>query len=587
LSLVAGLEIDGETVRIAILEGSAKKYRLVDYIEGQYSGENLEEQVHSLSDLMNSSIDSSQRASVDFVSSLPARQMVTREISVPYTRDDIIAKTVRYESEGHIHSHNIDDLIIEHLKLSEGKDSSRLLICALPKKILGEHLERLQGADADPMQIELDTTALATTLIRGAPELSEGHVLLIQVEAGYTSFVLLEGGKITKIRSTWNHLLSQVRVPALESGSADSDVVVDDGRSVAEETFAIIEEGIEEEEDPPAEELPFDDEFAIAVVPDDEFERFSREGKAAGAVPPVTPEEAVEQIIVEIERTFAGALMGRPLDRIVVTGTNARSIDAARRLGEYFEVESVALDATSGIEHDLSSDSEEICAQRGAVAIGLALQGIGQGLTTIDLRKDEFRFERRFQRLLPGLILLGLLFCATSVVWLLENHQKKQYYLAEYSQLRQSQADIYKNFFESTPRTPAGTTNYPAAARTKLSELTGESSRGSRSSRIKQFLSPMEMLEDVISAIRKAGPPVVYPKYDSFDIRPEKTTSAKTTLRLNVKDASEANLVVEAIDAHSILFEVEESGKDLGEEKGYQLTLELKLKTSVVGTARR
>ena len=67
----------------------------------------------------------------------------------------------------------------------------------------------------------------------------------------------------------------------------------------------------------------------------------------------------------------------------------------------------------------------------------------------------------------------------------------------------------------------------------------------------------------------------------------EKTTSAKTTLRLNVKDASEANLVVEAIDAHSILFEVEESGKDLGEEKGYQLTLELKLKTSVVGTARR
>lgn len=580
--MVAGLDIDGANVRIAVLDGSAKKYRLVDYIEGKMEGETSEERSESLSELLKSSIESRKRGSYDFVSSLPSRQIITREISVPYTRDDIIAKTVRYESEGHIHSHGIDDLVIDHLKLSEGDDASRLLICALPKKTLASHLDQLQTVDADPMHVELDTTALATTITRCAPELTGGSVLLIQVESGYTSFVLFDDGKITKIRSVWNHLHSLSKVPALEGGGSTAEEGVEAARSIAEETFAIIESGLDEEV--PEEELPFDDDLAIAVVPDDEFERLSAESDGSEAAQPVSPEEAIEQIVTEIERTFIGALLGKPLDRIVVTGENATSIDAARKLGEYFEIEAITLDATSGIDHDLGTYAQKNCASKGGVAIGLALQGLGQGLTDIDLRKDEYRFERRFQRLLPGLILLGLLLCSTSVVWLLQNNQQKQYYLGEYNQLRQNQAALYKNFFGSDPRTAPKNTNYPEAARKKILELKGGSSR---STRIKQFMSPMEMLEDVIGAIRKAGPPVVYPTYDNFDIRPERSSSSKTVLRLIVKDATEANLVVEAIDAHSRFFEVEENGKDLGAEKGYQLTLELKLKSSIVGSTRR
>ena len=136
MALHAGIEIDGSEVCIAVVDSTSKRTTIVDYIEARLSGETSEERIESLAEILRTSLSGNTRMTMDIVSSIPTRMSTLREISVPFTRDDVIAKTVRYESEGHLPSASIDDLIIEYIKCSEEEDSSRLLISAIQKNIV-------------------------------------------------------------------------------------------------------------------------------------------------------------------------------------------------------------------------------------------------------------------------------------------------------------------------------------------------------------------------------------------------------------------------------------------------------------------
>ena len=577
MALHAGIEIDGSEVCIAVIESTTKATTIIDYAEGRITGESSAERLESLAEILTSAFEVHRIQTVDIVTSIPTRMTTLREISVPFTRDDVIAKTVRFESEGHLPSVSIDDLIIEYLKCSETEDSSRLLICAVKKDAVGAHLEMLMPAGVDPVQVEVDATALASSFHIARPDLRGGRTLLVGMEAGHTTFVLLEEGRITRLRSTSNHLQPS-GVPTLTMSGATTAQQEEEATATtpAAEEFAELMQ-----QDESSEVYSDDDEFSIAVVSDEEFEKLNEEMTTSPTLPPADPDEVVERLLTEIERTFAGVLMRTPLDRIVVAGSAASDLGIAEKLAEEFEVPTQQLRVCDGVDTKMSHSLIDRCNRSGGVAVGLALQSAGQGLTKFDLRKEEHRFERRFAKLLPGLLLMGAILCALSVSWLLENHWEKQYRRAEYDQVRLNQKEMYLARFGEAPKTP--NPQYVRSAERKINELKGGPSGGSKN-RITQFLPGLDLISDITEGIASANPKV-YPTWKAIEINSAIKKNGMSKVVFIVPDASAAERAVSALERKSKYFTVEDSVDSKGDEK--QVTLKLFLKASITETKGR
>jgi len=606
MSFHGGVEIDGDRVRATVIEGSPKKYRVVDFVEGRIAGESDDERRESLRSLLGGAFSTKERAGLDVASSIGAARAILREINVPYTRDEMIAKTIRFESESYILSHSIDDLIIEFLKCSETESSSRLLICALEKSKLEKEIERLRGIGIDPIGIELDATALATAWARSDPSAQEGSTLLVQIERQHTIFVLVEGGKITKLRSVWNSIRPQT--PLLPAGEQNGAPGAAPPVSAIEDRFAAIERslsglddggagerGSSEAGDSPAWLGAEDDpEPPFALIPDEEYERFI----AGGPTPPATdeprarestgqsadsraePERATlalavagdpfDRIVLELERTFAGHLLGGTIDRLIVTGAEAPAIDAVARLGERYEVEARPMPLDQ-LESDLSPEAAEAFRDAGSVSFGLALRSLGLQANPFELRKEEFRFERKFERLMPSLALAGLLLCVLSLVWMVDEHRHAKSVKQEIAVIRDRQAQLFESFFGSPPRDDAR--DLHRAAQERLKALTGRTgSQGGQ--RMKQFYGAMEVLKDFYLAVERASPKV-YPVYESFDFDPERKKGKKSTVKLWVSSGEDVQALSDALRTHSQLFDGVVAPKEDKQRGGYEVTVDL------------
>ncbi|MDE0959156.1 MAG: hypothetical protein OSB09_00080 [Planctomycetota bacterium] len=579
MALHAGIEIDGPDVSIAVVEATSKQTVIIDYIEGKIVGDNSEERLVSLRAILRSALDSHGSKTIDVVSSIPTRMSTLREISVPFTNDDVISKTIRYESEGHLPSASIDDLVIEYIKCSETEDSSRLLISAVQKQLVGAHLEMLREGGVDPVQIEIDATALATSLHVARPDLRGGRTLLIGMEAGHTTFVLLEEGRVTKIRSTSNHL-QRSAIPTLTTASTGSAGATASGSDSAQsETameFADLMQG-----GGVAAETAAEDELAIAVVSDEEFERLNAELSSSPTLPPADPDEVIGRLFTEIERTFAGILMRSPLDRIVVAGGAACELGIADRLAEEYEVPAQQLRVCDGIETGLPLDLVDRCNLSGGVAVGLALQSAGQGLVRFDLRKEEHRYERRFSKLLPGLMLMGLILCFMSVTWLIDSHRGKQLRRAEFETVRANERDVFMARFGEAPK--GSSPVFVRSAELKIAELKGGTGANKRA-RLVQYLPGMDLIKDVTGGISAANPKV-YPTWKSIEINSAKKRGGTSTVIFEVPDAAAGERVITALEQKSKYFNIEDDIKPAGDRK--KVTLKLKLKESITGTGGR
>ena len=585
MALHAGIEIDDSCVRIAVLDVSSKQTVLVDYIESVIDGETVAERVDSLTEILKTNLGEGDRVGVEVASALPTRLMTLRDFSVPFTKDEVIQKTIRYESEGHIPGVVIDDLIIDYIKCSEGETSSHLLIGAINKESIQDHLNLFKGSGLDPMQVEIDSTALATTFHVSHPELRTGRTLLVDMESGHTTFVLLEEGRITRLRSTSNHMkvMAKQSLPAPEPDTANSE---SDGEAENKDSSPLNEEFsqlFEEGEKPEFVEDPME-ELAIAVVSDEEFDQLQVPGMKKVVQVEADPESMLDRLVTEIQRTFAGYWLRDPIDRIMVSGKVSKDLAVADRLSEEFQVTAQYLRVCDSIETSIGLDKVDRCNESGAIAVGLALGAAGQGLTNFDLRKEEFRYERRFANLIPGLIMLGFILCMSSIALLIDSHREGQLRKSEYETVRENQLEVYRARFGEDPvtRGKGGGSIFTAAER-EIMALKGGSS-GNNKARIDEYVPILELFEDVTKGV-SAARPEIYPEWTNIDLSGLKRSDRKSIVSLRVLDATQANSAAGALAASTKFFRIEDDLKSDGEKK--KLTLNLFLLQSVAGGKRR
>jgi Tfp pilus assembly PilM family ATPase len=186
-----GIEIGDHRVRVAVVETSAKRVKLVSFHE---QGVGTSEKV-SVEDLTAEALRAAvgqAKARGRIVASLDSGDAVLRELTLPFKSDDQIKKTYRFELESLIHNYSIEDLVCDYFKVGETDKGTTILAAAVPRKIVESRLAVLQKAGLDPAALDLDVTALFNAIAKVGAVDTDEPFLIVYGTARYTKIILVE-----------------------------------------------------------------------------------------------------------------------------------------------------------------------------------------------------------------------------------------------------------------------------------------------------------------------------------------------------------------------------------------------------------
>ena len=386
MTLSCGLEVGANVIKVAVLDGNARGGRLVDFVVQKLEGGKKGEEADVVS-VVKDVIRKHRVPVANVIASVRAQEAVMREIQVPFTREDQISKTIKFQAENYFHSTSIDDLIIEWVKFAEAEGKSKLLVAGVKKAHIERRLRFLEECGIDPVAIDLDIAALYNTYQHMGAFEGKGLVLVVEIEADTLKIALVEDGKLRIGRA--------IRV---RTGS----IRVDRKRGKGSDEGRISDEGAVE------------DSARLPVVILDDDEGFSLEDSQ------VTQEEREDflgKVFLEIDRTVASVAQRRPVELICLTGASCALDGIEKVFEEHFEIPAQRVDLSKafGVK-DNKKKGEMSVSLQGVTAVGLALKGLGIDAAGMDFRQEEFRFRGKYEGLKKGVACaLCLLFTLTFV----------------------------------------------------------------------------------------------------------------------------------------------------------------------------
>lgn len=325
----------------------------------------------------------------------PCREAVLRQIELPFQGREAIRKVVKAEIEGEIHSHAVDDMIVDFLEVgATAEKGTKILVASVPKAGLRAHLEALGGAGIEPERIDLDTLALwraahwagAFATGGGAAEGAAPTITaVVQLEARTTKVLLVEGEKLV-----------DMRVLRLGDDAVAEDLVRRHGlplvvaRATARACLAAgADQTVEVEAALPA-AAGTADAGAAAPAPRRTVVVTHAEVEAAATA-------FLQRLARELVRYLAASPKAAGIQRLSVTGAGAELPGVQDMLREVFAVAPEPLDLLGKLQHDLDAEQVAAIGPHLATALGVALTRLG-GPAGFDLRQEDLAFTRGFER---------------------------------------------------------------------------------------------------------------------------------------------------------------------------------------------
>jgi len=286
------------------------------------------------------------------VSSFPLSSAIVRNAIVPFTGKSRIRQVIKFQAEPHI-PFAVEEVVVDfhEIGVREG-DKTAVTIVAAKKELIGKHLDLFTAAGIDPKILSVDVFALINNfLFRAGEKLDDEMVALVDIGATKTLVALLKGGEVLLTRSI--------------TGGGD------DLTEAIQKEFGIDFRNAES----------LKREKGAALLPGRPSEE---EGKLHKAVSPV-----LSRFVSEVDRSLRAAsapLKGSTLAKIYLSGGGSLLRELREFCAREFGCEILYLSNFAPLE---GAEGEDALCSMG-VAVGLALQGIGQGKAGIDLRQEEF-----------------------------------------------------------------------------------------------------------------------------------------------------------------------------------------------------
>ncbi|MCE9635912.1 MAG: pilus assembly protein PilM [Planctomycetes bacterium] len=399
-----GIDIGWHACKVAVVDGGPKGARLVRYAEVAYDapqGQDPSEEVivaalrRALSDAKG------PKGAASFA--VPAEQCILREITVPFDNDDQIAKVVKFEFEPHLHQGAIEDVVLDFVRTGPARAGSRVLCIAALKTLIRARLARLTAVGVDPLHLDVDVAALFNVAKQSGALEEHPNCLVIDIGARTTKAVAIRDGQLRVARS--------IRLGA-KGADARLDAQFDGDRDAARRALETAT-GVESLAAPAA---GSDGPSTVEIV--------ASVHEVEAAVARAVQDDFLSRVLRETQRSLPATSTDKPLTRVFLTGGGARHPRARERIAAHFGVEVADLPVFAKIEHKLPPSDAARIATSGAVAIGTALKVMGVDDGDVDLRQEEFRFSRTFDRVKTALAIGSTLLFFGVFLAVLESHLK-------------------------------------------------------------------------------------------------------------------------------------------------------------------
>src|SRR5688572_26567937 len=229
-----GIEIDSDGVRALALEGG-KRPRILAFSERHIDPDESRPWSERAREALVAAVaEAGARGRV--AASIDSGDAILRELQLPFTNDEQIRKTVRFELEQHIHNHAIEDLVVDYVKTGSTDKGSQILVVAVPKTLLEERLRLLESAGADPAVVDLDALALFNALVEAGEVSDDAPLLALYGGSRFTKFLLIENRLPRAIRTI------RYSAPGPGPEAAPSIEVTEKSELAAAEPYVVVDQ---------------------------------------------------------------------------------------------------------------------------------------------------------------------------------------------------------------------------------------------------------------------------------------------------------------------------------------------------------
>ena len=197
-----GIEIGATAVTVVEIDGSPKKFRVTAAarapIEAAAQGD---DRIKAVSHAARAALKAARVSKEQIVLSIPACDVIIREIQLPFTDEDQIRKVIKFESESHLHSCDIDDVVVGFQKIAESGPKSRVLVFAVKKDEIRNALDALDRIGIDPTHVTIDAAALfAAWRATPAGATDDGTHVILDVGDVTTTAIVTVGDRVRMVR---------------------------------------------------------------------------------------------------------------------------------------------------------------------------------------------------------------------------------------------------------------------------------------------------------------------------------------------------------------------------------------------------
>lgn len=211
---------------LVVLDGSVKKHKIAAYYAGEFEldpeADPIQAKAAALKDAARKHRIPKENISVVLSAANPA----FRRLVLPMTDRAKIEQVLKFEVESDLPQFNIDDVVIDHHTLAEREGGSELLVTAVPKAEVAHVIAVCEKAGIEPLEVELETTALVNAAMSADLCHLDDAQVLVQIGEHTTSVVVMDGGEAREMRVIHIGALSHEGAPAV-AGEGDDEGKVD------------------------------------------------------------------------------------------------------------------------------------------------------------------------------------------------------------------------------------------------------------------------------------------------------------------------------------------------------------------------
>ncbi|MBX3462212.1 MAG: pilus assembly protein PilM [Planctomycetes bacterium] len=413
-----GVDPGDHSVKVVELEGNYRKTKLLRVHTAPVAGGDAAARAEAVAVAVEAARAEGMRGDIRL--GHPCREAVLRVIELPFKGHDAIRKVVKAEVEGEIHSHVVDDMVVDFHEIGEGLGGgTRVLVASVPKAGLRTQLEALSAHGIEAETVDLDTMALwraadwagafagDETPVEAGSAAAASVTAVVDLGARSVKVLLVEGEQLVEMRT--------LRVGDATVGDAIARAHGLDAATARQLAAACLEARADQTTNVAA-ALPVAAEGSLAAAPV-EAPAPSREVTVTFAEVDAQQTAYLQRLARELTRFLAASGRGPRVRALWITGGASGGADVGEMLREVFGLEPRPLDLLARLEHDLEPEVAEQLGPRLATAIGLALAPMG-GPDGFDLRQEDLTPARGFDRVkFPLAIACMVAWLALFVQW--------------------------------------------------------------------------------------------------------------------------------------------------------------------------